>query len=133
MRIITKPAHGLFQVGHGALDVSVERIIRGAVTLCIAASSADVSSQMAFDLLYGLSGRSHGFYRFSRNADRTLVLELLKGQRVTLSDSEGVVVLDVRRLAATFAIFKRDNGRACPDAVGMADGNNQRFHLRSTK
>ena len=103
MRIVTRREAGEVRVNE-SLVVTILGTFGTTIKLGFASSPSSKLGNDPIAALMEIHSDGRGYYRFSKNGDRSLVLELTKGRRVALNDSQELIVLEVRRAGVTLAV-----------------------------
>ncbi len=103
MKVVTRQEGDAFCVTD-SLTVTVLDICCGKVKLGFSSSRAGSSDTAAADSLSQIHRAGAGYYRFSSDKSRMLVLERTKGQCVIFERSKQLVVVDVKQAGVTLAL-----------------------------
>lgn len=103
MRIVTRELWGEVLLDE-TLVARVLELTTGRVKLGIRVHVSPESARRTCDPLSQVQCTCRGYYCFSPGTDRSLILELHRGQRVVINETAELVVLDLRLAGATFVV-----------------------------
>ncbi len=115
MRVITTPAAGEVRVDD-SLALTVLEISGADVTLGF--SSLVAGTDLFLDVARA-SGIGRGYFRFSNDRGRVLVLTVTKGQFVPTNESDEIVIVNVCPIAVTLALCFGDDGEHAADPKSL--------------
>ena len=126
MKIVTRQETGEVRISE-SLVVRILGICAGGVKLGFTTQRVGSLENDPVDQLAQIRSPGRGYYQFSQNGDRMLVLELTKGQSVALNESVELAVLETRRVGATLAIYSISEYQQYMEGVA---GAHERFDHR---